>query len=86
MSADRLHSYKLLAELCDYPTARTAATARLTAMFLEDRCPEAASAIRRFVARVDGGVGVDAGGEQQERDEAHRETPGALAANAAPRA
>lgn len=54
MSADRLHSYKLLAELCDYPTARTAATARLTAMFLEDRCPEAASAIRRFVARVDG--------------------------------
>ena len=54
MSADRLHSYKLLAELCDYPTSRTAATARLTAMFLEERCPEAASAIKRFVARVDG--------------------------------
>lgn len=48
MSADRLHTYKLLAELLEYPTARTAATARLCTMFLEDRCPEAAEHVRAF--------------------------------------
>ncbi len=48
MSAARLHTYKLLAELLEYPTVRVAATARLCAVFLESRSPEAAAAIRTF--------------------------------------
>ena len=53
MSADRLHTYKLLAELCEYPTSRTPATAKLCAMFLEDRCPEAATHIRALLREVE---------------------------------
>ena len=53
MSADRLHTYKLLAELCEYPTSRTPATAKLCAMFLEDRCPEAATHLRALLREVE---------------------------------
>lgn len=53
MSADRLHSYKLLAELCEYPTSRTPATAKLCAMFLEDRCPEAALHVRALLRKIE---------------------------------
>ncbi len=53
MSAARIHAYKLLAELLEYPTARTAATAKLCAVFLESRSPAAADAIRLFAKAVD---------------------------------
>ncbi|MFO0590039.1 MAG: hypothetical protein U0441_21025 [Polyangiaceae bacterium] len=54
MSAEQIHSYKLLAELLQYPTDSTLATARLAAMFLEVRCPEAANLVRGFARELEG--------------------------------
>lgn len=53
MSADRLHTYKLLAELLEYPTSRTPATAKLCAMFLADRCPAAAREVESMSRAVE---------------------------------
>lgn len=59
MSAARIHSYKLLAEMLCYPTDSTLATARLAAMFLEVRCPEAARLVRGFARDIDGSETTD---------------------------
>lgn len=59
MSAEQIHSYKLLAELLEYPTDGTVATSRLAAMFLEARCREAARLVRAFSGWVEGAETTD---------------------------
>ena len=53
MSAEQIHSYKLLAELLMYPTDSTLATARLAAMFLEVRCREASKLVGAFTRDIE---------------------------------